>query len=194
MVPWRWKRTSLGALTGLVAGGALYQLVSEARDKSKIPVPGDLVDVDGHRLHIYGTGKGSPTVVMDSGYTGSCLDWSLVQPDVAKFTRVFTYDRAGLGWSDAGPKPRSSQRIVDELHRLLANAGVEGPYVMVGQSYGGMNVRLYASQHPRSVVAWCWSMQHMRTGRESSFERLGRLGYARTFASGCLDSIRSSPD
>ncbi len=120
-----WRRTSLGALTGLVAAGALYQLVSEAMDKWKFPAPGDLVDVGGHRLHIYGTGEGSPTVVLDSGYNGSWLDWSWVQPEVAKFTRVVSYDRAGLGWSDPA-KPRSIQRIVNELHRLLANAGVGG--------------------------------------------------------------------
>jgi pimeloyl-ACP methyl ester carboxylesterase len=120
-------------------------------DKSKFPAPGDLVDVGSHRLHIYGIGEGSPTVVLDSEYNGSWLDWSWVQPEVAKFTRVVSYDRAGLGWSDPA-KPRSIQRIVNELHRLLANAGVGGPYVMVGQSSGGMNVRVYASQHPQDVV------------------------------------------
>ena len=83
-----WKGISLGALAGVVSAGVLYQLLSEARDKSKFPMPGELVDVGGHRLHIYSTGQGSPTVVLDSGYTGSWLDWSLVQPEVAKFTTV----------------------------------------------------------------------------------------------------------
>jgi len=148
----RWVLAALGTLVGLAGMGALYQLVSEVRDRSRRPLPGKLVDVGGHRLHIHCTGEGSPTVVMDAGGAGSCLDWSLVQPEVARFTRVCTFDRAGLGWSDPGPKPRSSQRIVEELDTLLSNAGIDGPYVMVGQSYGGMNVRLVASQYPDKVA------------------------------------------
>ena len=97
-------------------------------------------------------GEGSPTVVMDAGGAGSSLDWSLVQPEVAKFTRVCTFDRAGLGWSDPGPKRASSMRNVEELEALLSNAKIEGPYVMVGQSLGGQNVRLYASHHPDKVA------------------------------------------
>ena len=148
----RWAGTVLAGLAALAGAGALYQAICARRDRSRYPLPGKLVDVGGHRLHILSTGEGSPTVVMDSGLNGSSLDWSSTQPDVARFTRVCTFARVGHGWSDPGPKPRSSQRIVDELDTLLVNAGIEGPFVMVGQSFGGMNVRLYATRHPEKVV------------------------------------------
>jgi len=93
-----------------------------------------------------------PTVVMDSGFPGTSLSWTFVQPEVAKFTRACSYDRAGLGWSDAGPMPRTSRQIVEELHALLLNAGVEGPYVLVGHSFGTFTVRLYASTYPDQVA------------------------------------------
>jgi len=85
------------------------------------------VDIGGYRLHINCTGTGSPTVILDAGLGGTSLDWSLVQPAVARFTRVCSYDRAGYGWSDTGPGPRTSQQIVQELHLLLVHAQVSGP-------------------------------------------------------------------
>jgi pimeloyl-ACP methyl ester carboxylesterase len=111
-----------------------------------------LVDVGGHQLYINCAGKGSPTVVLESGLDSASEAWNLVQPGVAEFTQVCGYDRAGLGQSEAGPKPRTSQQIADDLSRLLSNAGVRGPYVLVGHSFGGMNVRLYAAQHPQEVA------------------------------------------
>lgn len=110
------------------------------------------IDVGGYRLHINCTGTGSPTVILDNGLGLPSSTWSLVQPQVAKFTRVCSYDRAGIGKSDPGPLPRTSQQIVTELHTLLNNAGIKGPYVMVGHSFGGINVRLYASEFPNEVV------------------------------------------
>lgn len=152
MSAFRWILAALGVLAGLAGIGALYQLISEARDKSKLPPPGKLVDVGGHRLHINSIGEGSPVVVMDAGGASSSLSWSLVQPEIAKFTRVCTFDRAGRGWSDPGPKPQSSQQIVEQLDTLLSNEKIEGPYIMVGQSFGGQNVRLYASEYPDKVA------------------------------------------
>ncbi len=142
----------LAGLVVLAGAGAVYQAISELRDRRRYPPPGKLVDVGGHRLHIQCQGDGGPTVVMDAGGGRNSVDWSLVQARVAEFTRVCSYDRAGQGWSDPGPRPVSSQRIVDELDTLLVKAGIEGPYVLVGQSFGGMNVRLYAAQHPDKVV------------------------------------------
>jgi pimeloyl-ACP methyl ester carboxylesterase len=89
---------------------------------------------------------------MDSGLGGTVLDWQLVQPEAAKFARVCTYDRAGMGWSDAGTQPRTSRQIVKELHTLLGNAGVRGSYVVVGHSFGGTNMQVYASQYPDEVA------------------------------------------
>jgi pimeloyl-ACP methyl ester carboxylesterase len=154
---WRWtKRVGIG-LAGLVVllplAGVIYQFVATKIDDYRYPAAGEMVDVGGYSLHLYCTGEGgAPTVVMDSGLGGTVLDWQLVQPEVAKFTRVCTYDRAGMGWSELGTQPRTSQQFVEELHALLGNAGVEGPYVLVGHSLGGVNVQLYASQYPDEVA------------------------------------------
>src|SRR4030095_7799142 len=110
------------------------------------------VDVGGYRLRLQCTGQGSPTVVMDSGLGDTLETWADVWPGVKAFTRVCVYDRAGLRKSESGPPPRTSQRISDELHGLLLIAQVPGPYVLVGHSFGGLNVRLFAAQHPEQVV------------------------------------------
>lgn len=136
----------------LMLASAVYQAVASAVETRRYLPPGELVDVGGYRLHIYCTGEGSPTVVLDGGLGGPALEWTLVQPEIARDTRVCSYDRAGYGWSDPGLTPRTSQQIVDELHTLLVNAGIEGPYVLVGHSFGGLNVRLYASRYPSEVV------------------------------------------
>jgi pimeloyl-ACP methyl ester carboxylesterase len=116
------------------------------------PPVGKLVDVGGHRLHIFPTGKGDPTVVLESGGASWSLDWYWVQTEVAKFTSVCSYDRAGFGWSDPGPKPRTSQQIVSELHELLTINGIKKPYILVGHSFGGHTVRLFAKDHPDEVA------------------------------------------
>jgi pimeloyl-ACP methyl ester carboxylesterase len=132
--------------------GALYQAIATARDLRKYPPPGKMVDIGGYRLHLYSTGEGNPTVLMDAGLGNTALSWSWVQPELSKFTRVCTYDRAGLGWSDPSPFPRTSGQIVKELRAALAKAGVHGPYILVGHSFGGFNVRLFAYQYPDEVT------------------------------------------
>jgi pimeloyl-ACP methyl ester carboxylesterase len=113
-----------------------------------------MVEVGGSSMHLHCTGEegSAPTVVMDIGAGGSLLDWGPVQPGVAKFARVCSYDRGGAGWSDQGDQPRTSQQFVGELHALLNNAGVEGPYVLVGHSLGGNNAQIYASRYPDEVA------------------------------------------
>ncbi len=110
------------------------------------PAPGLKVLVGEHRLHIYCSGAGQPTVVLDAGLGGSSLDWTRVQPRVAGFTRVCAYDRAGYGWSENGPLPRTSRRLAEELHILLDTIAVPNPYVLVGHSFGGLVVRDFASR------------------------------------------------
>jgi pimeloyl-ACP methyl ester carboxylesterase len=117
-----------------------------------IAAPGQLVDVGGHRLHIRCAGDRTPAVVFDAALGASSLSWSLVQPAVARVTRACSYDRAGFGWSDAGPLPRTAGRIADELHQLLRAGAVPPPYVLVGHSFGGLVMRLFASRHA-DVVA-----------------------------------------
>jgi pimeloyl-ACP methyl ester carboxylesterase len=116
------------------------------------PPIGQLVDVGGYRLHLACQGDGGPTVVMEAAIGETGLLWSLVQPAIAKTTRACVYDRAGLGWSDPSPRPRTAEIMVEELHALLGTAEVPGPYVLVGHSFGGLLVRLYAAHHPQEVA------------------------------------------
>lgn len=116
------------------------------------PPLGKLVNIGNHRLHIYPTGKGSPSVVFESGGASWSLDWFLVQTEVAKFTQACSYDRAGFGWSDIGTKPRTSEKIVTELHALLTKAEIKKPYVLVGASFGGHTVRLFSKNFPDEVA------------------------------------------
>src|SRR5580765_7019136 len=111
-----------------------------------VPAPGRMIDIGGWRLHLYCVGEArpsQPTVILEAGIGDFSVEWSLVQPKVAAFARVCSYDRADEGWSDYGPHPRTMHQIVYELHTLLDKAGVPPPYVLVGHSYGGWLVRLY---------------------------------------------------
>lgn len=198
-------------LTGLLVGllllvvllalvGVVYQTIGSTIEARRYPPPGQMVNVGRHRLHICCTGEGSPTVVLDSGLPGSSLSWWFVQPEVAKFTRVCSYDRAGLGWSDAGPMPRTSQQIVEELHTLLTNGRIKGSHVLVGHSFGAFTVRLYASTYPEEVAGMVLvdplhprEWLHMTRGQERDHKRavrlsrytvlVARLGIARLVAS-----------
>ena len=115
--------------------------------------PGRLVDIGGgQRVHLNCTGRGSPTVVFESGAGDFSLVWSLVQPRVAETTRACSYDRAGYAWSDPGAQPRTYDQISLELHTALERAGERGPYVLVGQSYGGFVVRGFARRYASEVA------------------------------------------
>lgn len=116
------------------------------------PPTGKLVDVGGHQLHIYSTGEGSPSVVFESGGASWSLDWTLVQSEAAKFTKASSYDRAGFGWSESGPTPRTSEQIVTELHTLLTRAEIKKPFILVGASFGGHTARLFAQKYPEEVA------------------------------------------
>lgn len=142
----------VGAIALILVGLFFYERTAEANDASRYPPPGQRVDVGGYRLHINCTGQGSPTVVIDAALGEWSTLWAWVQPEAAKITRVCTYDRAGYGWSDPGPQPRNSQQIASELHTLLTNAGIQGPYILAGQGFGGFNVRVYAHDYPQEVA------------------------------------------
>jgi pimeloyl-ACP methyl ester carboxylesterase len=132
--------------------GMTYQALATQADRRNFPPPGKLVDVGGHRLHIQCAGAGRPTVVLETGARAMSALWGHVQPQVAVRTRVCSYDRAGLGWSEPGPEPRDGLHIVSELRSLLGNAGETPPYVLVGHSFGGLLVRVYTDQYPEDVV------------------------------------------
>jgi len=114
--------------------------------------PGKLVDIGGYKLHVNCTGKGEPTVLLIAGSGDFSFDWELVQPDIARFTKVCSYDRAGLAWSDPGPTPRTMRQDAHELHLLLSAARVKAPYVLVGHSLGGLIARVYAEEFPGEVA------------------------------------------
>ncbi len=139
-------------LLALALVGFTYETVASRLDRREFRPPGRLVDVGGYNLHLQCSGEGSPTVVLDTGLGSTSLYWGLVVPEVAKYTRVCTFDRAGYGWSDVGPEPRSSSQIVKELHTLLAKGNAPGPYILVGWSFGGFTARLYPHLYPGEVV------------------------------------------
>ena len=138
----------------LLAVSALAPRAGSAQSEpapSAPPPPGRLIDLGGYKLHLNCTGQGSPTVVLSPGAGDFSFDWALVQPQVASFTRVCSYDRSGAAWSDLGPKPRTIYQEVYDLHRLLAKAGERGPYILVGQSAGGTVARIFAMQYRKEV-------------------------------------------
>ncbi len=141
-----------GLFLTLLGCGAAYEAIASRWAAHRYRAPGRLVDVGGYRLHLNCLGQGSPTVVLDTGLGVPSTSWVLVQPAVAQRTRVCAYDRAGYGFSDPGPGPRTSQRIAEELHTLLDRAGERAPYILAGHSFGGFTIRMFASRFPREVA------------------------------------------
>jgi len=138
----------------IFAAAAMGQSAADAApDDAVYTRPGKIVPAgDGARLNLYCIGNGSPTVVFESGWGDWAPAWSVVQPRIAKWTRACSYDRAGAGFSDPGPMPRTSVRIADELHSALHKGGITGPYILVGASFGGDPVRTFADRYMREVA------------------------------------------
>jgi pimeloyl-ACP methyl ester carboxylesterase len=150
----RWAtRAVLGALLVLAlltAAGSAWQAIASATDLSRLP--GRMVQVGSLKLQLYCTGRGGPTVIFDSGLGQTMTDWQLVQPAVARRTTACSYDRAGLGRSDADPGPRDASRLADQFDWLLHAAAVPRPYILVGHSLGGLTLRLFAARHGADVA------------------------------------------
>ncbi len=138
-------------LAGLAGLAYTAGLSARSRLAHENPPPGQLTDVGGYDMHIYCTGQGSPTVILEAGLNDFFVSWSKVQPGIAGMTRVCSYDRAGLGWSEASPHPRTTDVMVDELHSLLVKSSIEGPYILVGHSFGGILMRQFAQKYPEEV-------------------------------------------
>lgn len=158
-----WKRILKGTVLSvlalivlLVIAGFAYNTIERHADAQRFPQQGKSFQLGpefGHvSLNLDCSGQGSPTVILDSGLGVPAIGWKFVQPEVAKFTRVCSYDRAGYGWSTAGPLPRTSAEIVKELHALLAAAGEKPSYILVGHSFGGYNVRVFNGAYPNEVA------------------------------------------
>ncbi len=140
------------AMLALASIGGGYETVREAADAKAYPMPGQLVDVGGHRLHLSCTGSGAPTVVLQpgGGDMSSVLGW--ITPVVARDTRVCVYDRAGRGWSEPADTPQDGTQIATDLHTALHRAKVPGPYVLAGHSFGGLYVLTFADRYPDEVA------------------------------------------
>ena len=147
-------RVVAAALPGVAAVGVLWQALASRRDRRRFPPPGRMVDVGGHRLHAHVVGEFTslPTVVLEAGMASMSSNWAWVRDALARDGRVVCYDRAGLGWSERGSAAMDAAASAEQLHLLLAAAGVGPPYVLAGHSYGGLVVRMFADRYPAEVV------------------------------------------
>ena len=143
------------------------------------PAPGEMVVVDGRQMHLLCQGQGSPAVILESGIPGASIGWTSVIEDIASFTRVCAYDRAGYGWSESGSEPRTISNITGELRGLLRNAGVDPRYVLVGHSFGGLVVQVYASRFPDEVAGMVLvdSSHPDLARRTGNLDRMGRVAF-----------------
>jgi pimeloyl-ACP methyl ester carboxylesterase len=194
-----WIRRGLlwlvAGLLALAVIGAIYQAVATQVDQRTYSPLGEMVDVGTHSLHINCVGRGSPTVILEATNLGMSAHWVRVQQLLAKTTRVCAYDRAGMGWSEAGPEPRHARQISSELHTLLKGADTEGPYVLVGHTYGGLYARMYATRYPNQIadVALVDSSHPEQFTRSpqgrTMYEQTGRMGEVIPWLT-CLGVIR----
>lgn len=168
------KRIGLGLLSTVIvlcAAGFTYQTIATEVDQRNYPPPGQLIDVGGYRLHLYCVGEGIPTVILDAAFPAQVSNWVWVQSMLSNHTQVCAYDRAGHGWSDPGPKPRDAVQHAHELHTLLTNAKVSGPFVLVGHSLGGLYVQMFADLYPDEVAG----MVLIEGSHPDAWKRLGLL-------------------
>jgi pimeloyl-ACP methyl ester carboxylesterase len=177
---WKVTRIVLALLVLLVMVTWIFAATAKSRLRRQYPPPGQMVSVGSFTLHIDCRGTGNPTVVLDAGLVDFSVHWGKVQPAIARFARVCSYDRAGLGWSEPGPTPRTSSVMIEELHRLLAAAKLAPPYVLVGHSFGGMNARLYAQRYPTEVAG----VVLVDASHEDQWARVPRLRAALSEATG----------
>lgn len=169
------KSLALLIATALVAG-IVYEQLGRRRDRARFPQIGRSVDIGGRTLNIFCSGAGTPPVIFESGGPGPGAEWEVFQPEAAKFTQACWYDRAGEGWSDPGPFPRTSNAIAKDLHELLKRAGVLPPYVLVGASFGGLNSRVYGGLYPSEVAG----MVLIDSAHEDELQRAPKFFLGRT--------------
>lgn len=189
---------SAAALVVLAMAGRIYQAVATVIDRRKYPPPGQMIDVGGRRLHLQVSGEnsGGPTVILEAGMASFSSNWVWVQEELSTVTRVVSYDRAGLGWSDPPSEAQDAYESAADLHLALQNAGISGPYVLAGHSYGGLVVRAFTDLYQDEVVGMVlvdgshpdqWA--HIPASRNGKLNAtmnritgwLGRIGIVRLF-------------
>jgi pimeloyl-ACP methyl ester carboxylesterase len=157
----RFPSAAVALLVGLVVATSS---APQRQPSQGYPPPGRLIDVGGRKLHLYCSGKGTPTVILMAGAGAFSIDWALVQPRVAENTRVCSYDQAGLGWSDSGPADDTVEQTVGDLHTLLRAAGEKAPYLPVGASISGIYIQAYQQAYPKEVAGLVFSNSSNRVG------------------------------
>lgn len=174
----RFLRWGSAVVLAVLCVALLTQWILSRQALSRNPVPGTLIDANGRDMHLACAGSGGPTVVLEAGLPSSSLTWAAIVPEVARFARVCAYDRAGYGWSASGRSARTAANIGHELRLLLQSAGIPPPYVLVGHSFGGLVVQLYASTYPDDVVGMVLvdSSHPDQIHRTSAPEHLRALG------------------
>lgn len=177
LLKWGKRVVVVGVVSGVALGalGMTWQVRAEANDARKFPPPGEFVDMGGYRLHLLRKGHTGPTVVFEAGLGCNHMDWTRVQDQLSKEAITISYDRGGYGWSDPilGNEPRDSSHEIDELHLLLQKSGAQAPYYLIGHSFGGLNIRLFASRYPNEVagllfVDSCHEEQVQRMGEDEA--------------------------
>lgn len=180
---WRWVGYIAGALALLVLVGMTYESIARMQDTKAFPPMGRLVSIGDRSLHLYCTGTGSPTVILESGSGAVSPFWLPVQTEVAKTTRVCAYDRAGYGWSDPATKAQTGEQVAADLHALLQAGGEEGPFILVAASLGGMYARTFTDIYPDQVVG----MVMVDARHEEVTRRLQELGVKEGFPGGPVE-------
>lgn len=145
-------RTLASTLAALAIAGVVYEQIGKRLDRKRYPQIGQSVDIGGRTLNLFCSGQGSPVVILDSGGHTAGYSWISIQPEIAKITRTCWYDRAGYGWSDPGPSPRTFEAIANDLHALLHAAKIPPPYILVGATAAGFHVRVYNGLYPNEVA------------------------------------------
>ena len=165
---WRALVVMLGVILLIPVVGAVYETLVERGFARDYPPPGQLLNIGSHRLHLYCTGSGDPTVILEAGSGLAHTNWTAVQAGLSDVTRVCSYDRAGLGWSDPGANPSSADQAVSDLYELLRAAGMTGPWVLAGHSLGGLYVQQFMNLHPEDVAG----LFLFDSAHEDQFERV----------------------
>ncbi len=168
---------------------SVFISTAQAKDKRW---PGEMIDVGTHKMHINCIGEGSPSVIIDSGIGGFSLEWIRIQNNLAEDVRICSYDRAGYGWSEPGPKPRTTAQISFELKKLLTEANIPGPYLMVGHSFGGYNIRYFANLFPDEVAGMVFvDASHPEQFNTEEFKRVRKEAETKQFKRKNSFSVRT---
>ncbi len=174
------------------ADGKISAFVLGSFDEIPYIHPQNVVDVGGRRMNIYCAGTGSPAVILDAGLGDTTAVWSRVQGPIARHTRVCSYDRAGMGFSDPTTSPRDAGAIVRDLHALLGRAGIAPPYVLVGHSLAGLYTRLYADRYPRDVAGLVL-IDPVTEDDDALYEKFGARHQLRDALQTCATNVADCP-